>query len=822
MVLTVFGSLGRTAWAAALGCVLVVACGEGGSADGMSADATGGVGGDDASAGAGGTSGSAGSAGFSGPGGGSGGASAGGSAAGSAGSPPQFEPPPERQIDAATLAQIAATMDELLGNAAIEGHTFGGYVVDADAGTVIYAENPDAALIPASNTKALTTAAALMLLGEDHRMLTRAFGDGAMGGDGTLDGDLNLHCEHDFTWSRWFYDDPNFPLDQLADRLYRAGLRAVNGEVGVYGAYLYEGHHFGSYSPAEHRSRAEAEFVAALGRRGIDVFGGSTNYGTMTLPPGDELARWESMPLSVALWPINRKSHNEMADILSRHIGYVIDDSSDYATGAAAVLGWLASTGVDTTGAELYDGSGLNTRNRLSARQLAKIYEHMLHQPAGLAWRRSLSVGGGEGPESTDGSGVALVTQNSAPYNGTLAFRMTGDDTAGRVFGKSGTNQGITTTGALYNRYDGRRYVFAFEMNDISSDAYSAARSVQDALVAAFAGDNLGGDPRPADPTLQFVGETNAGLVVEWEPVPGIAGTETVDGYYVYSSDDAKRWERGDRVYTLEPTYSPPQIAAGTTRYYRVTAVSKAGESDPSDVYAVGVNDSAERVLLVDANDRWQAAPTNENLMGAAHAFVERYASALTGVAFDTCSNEAVGEGRVALGGYAAVIWATGEESTVDESFDATEQLAINEYLAGGGKLFASGAEIGWDLDSAGSGQATAADAAFYGTKLRAALDADDSGAFSVRGAAGGIFEDTLLASFWSPGEMFVAFPDALAPVDGAQACLSYDGGNGVAALQYDGNFQVVYFGFPFESINDGDARREVMQGVMAFFGIVD
>ena len=812
----------RASALAAIALALTSACGKGGSIDGTSGPeyTSGGSAGAAASGGANSTAGASGAA-------GSGGTAASGGAAGSGGAATALEPPAERLIDAETLAQIATEMDGLLEDAAIDGHAFGGYVFESDTGTVVYENNPDGALIPASNTKTFTTAAALMLLGEDHRMLTRVFADGTLNGAGTLDGDLNIHGEHDFTWSRWFYDDPNFPLEQIADRLYRAGLRAVSGEVGVYGAYLYEGYHFGSYNPANHRARVEAEFVAALIRRGIDVSGGSANYGTLIVPAGAELARWQSMPLSVAIWPINRKSHNEMADILNRHIGYIVEGSSDHTSGSKAILDWLESTGVDTTGAELYDGSGLNTRNRFTSRQLVALYDVMAHQPAGPAWRRSLSVGGGEGPVSTDGDGVALVTENSGPYNGTLAFRMTAEDTAGRVFGKSGTNLGITTTGALYNRYDGRRYLFAFEMNDIGSDAYSNARAVQDSLVLAFAGDNLGGAARPADPVLQFVGQSSGGSLIEWDAVPGITGTESVDGYYVYSSDDGKRWERAERVYTLDTSAISPATAGGETRYFRVTAVNASGESGPSDAYATGEyatsgGGSTKRVLIVDANDRWQAAPTNENLMGAAHTFVERYASALTGVAFDACSNEAVSQGRVRLSDYAGVIWATGEESSVDQSFDANEESALEEYLAGGGKLFASGSEIGWDLDPSGDGDATAADQAFYSSKLRSALDADDSGVFSVRGTDGGIFGGALLSSFWSPGEMFVAYPDALIPLDGAQACLSYDGGNGVAALQYDGNFQLVYFGFPFESINDPEARREIMSGVMTFFGLND
>ncbi len=408
-------------------------------------------------------------------------------------------------LSSAALASIAARMADALDVSALAGNTFGGLVVDLDSGQVIWEDAADRLLIPASNTKVFTTAAAIELLGPDHRMLTRVFAAAAIGADGVLAGDLDLHGEHDFTWSRWFYGDPRHPADRIADALWEAGLRRVTGDVGVWGAFLYEGHHFGSYDPATHRARAGNAFVAALAARGIAVAGGRGEHATMALPPGRELTRWESIPLHVGAWAIMRKSHNEMADILARHLGYLEAGSSDYVAGGEVIAGWLADSGVDATGFHVSDGSGLALDNRVSARQLVGVYRHMARSANYEAWRAALSVGGAGGPASTDADDAAIVTENSAPYNGTLAGRMTTADTAGRVFGKSGTNAGITTSGVLYNRWDGHRYAFAFLMNTLPSGTSDTARATQDALVAVVARDLGQRGARPAAPTLGCV-----------------------------------------------------------------------------------------------------------------------------------------------------------------------------------------------------------------------------------------------------------------------------------------------------------------------------
>ena len=204
--------------------------------------------------------------------------------------------------------------------------------------------------------------------------------------------------------------------------------------------------------------------------------------------------------------------------------------------------------------------------------------------------------------------------------------------------------------------------------------------------------------------------------------------------------------------------------------------------------------------------------------------YVVQHGKAISACAmpFDTCQNEAVASGQVNLSNYTAVIWACGNESTGDETFSSTEQTKVSNYLANGGGLFASGAEIGWDLDRT-SGPTTA-DRNFFHTNLHAAYTNDDSGVYTVTNVAGSIFNGLPNATFddGSKGIYMVGYPDVIGAFgSGASAALNYVGvTSGAAAIQYDGSAgggKVVCFGFPFETITSSSVRSQYMTAILNF-----
>jgi hypothetical protein len=330
--------------------------------------------------------------------------------------------------------------------------------------------------------------------------------------------------------------------------------------------------------------------------------------------------------------------------------------------------------------------------------------------------------------------------------------------------------------------------------------------------VAALAVDLLGTGGRPAAPELLWVVNDGTGTSVtaSWE------GVEGAEGYYLWASPSGRVWRRDEALYTVETTEQLTGLDADGQVAVRVTAVSAEGESDPSDVYTARVAAVPSPLLLVDGNERWQREPVSENTLGAGHGFLVHYGEAIDALAYDSVSNGAVAAGAVSLDDYGAVVWAVAEDSVDDHSFDLAEQALLTAYTGGGGDLFVTGAEIGWDLVEYG----TADEAAFFNQTLRAEYLGDDADTYYVEGS-GGIFADLPLTGFYAPDGIDARFPDQLAPHAGSIATLDYVGGaGGVAGIEYEGDYRLVYFGFPFESIDGAPERARVMSRVLTFFGL--
>ena len=95
-------------------------------------------------------------------------------------------------------------------------------------GRVILSHQADQLFIPASNTKIITIVAALDLLGPDYRWETAVEALGVR--DGIADA-LIVRGSGDPTLSEQFHARPFAPLDSLADSLFMAGLRRVEGPL---------------------------------------------------------------------------------------------------------------------------------------------------------------------------------------------------------------------------------------------------------------------------------------------------------------------------------------------------------------------------------------------------------------------------------------------------------------------------------------------------------------------------------------------------------------------------------------------------------------
>jgi len=314
-------------------------------------------------------------------------------------------------------------------------------------------------------------------------------------------------------------------------------------------------------------------------------------------------------------------------------------------------------------------------------------------------------------------------------------------------------------------------------------------------------------------------------VTLTWAPPPccdGVVG-DAATAYKVYHSTNGRGFDNG--VVTSSTSLTLNGLLAGSLHFFRVTALNDGGESFPTPVVAVRTPASGQLVefLIVDGFDRLDQTAMisqweNSTLGTVQRMFLERmhsydyaveHGQALSACnrAFDGAVNEAVEAGDVILAAYRAVDWFTGEDSVADASLSDVERALLASYLDSGGRLLISGAEIGYDLVE------YSRDPAFFRDYLRADYRGDDAGTYQFSGVPGSIF-DGLAGRFddGTGGTYDVGYPDRLAPLAGSTLAFTYAGGTADgAAVSYDGDFGVVYMGFPLETVTDPSVRTDLV-----------
>ncbi len=709
------------------------------------------------------------------------GANEGGSGAGSGegGSIPATEDPYEpaptpTPFTDAELEDLQNDVDDALASASA---SYSAIIVGLDTGQIVYEKNPNTLKKPASNTKLFTTAAALALEGEAGRPAVGVYG--SLSG-GTVQGDIVLLAEHDPSTTPWFADGSRQPLDAIADVLAASGITNVTGGVVAKGEFLYEGNSLGTIDFGAERSQAANAFRSALVAAGISVAGGATTATGFDAPGGSTLLLdVPSASHDVVAHAINVPSHNEMADLLMHHLGTLGGGPSTYAGGFDTIASVLDDLGVAHEGFDLNDGSGLSHDNRVSARQIADLFVAMSATAEWPAYVGSMAVSG---------------------VRGTIGSRMTGDNTWGRFWGKTGTLTGvIALSGVLFHRHDGQRYVASFLANDVGNA--TAARAAVDAAVGALAADRKVESGVPDTPSLDRLADDGNGetALVELGEVDGATG------YLIWRSSDGRTWSRDEARLVTKTTHRT--FTFDGALFVRVSAVNAVGESTPSNVLGVRVTGAGPRTLFVDAYDRYVNAPVGENPLGWGNDAVVAHAAAITG-RFESASHFAIESGQIDLTTYDVVVWGLGREGTTDETFTAGEQEKVRTFVDDGGRLFVSGAEVAYDLVDQGS----AADVAFASEVLGIGYVADDAATTFL--ASGDVDAGITLARFSKLGRHEIAFADVLSPAGGGSSCLRYAagaGGDACVLTDTTSGGRVVVLGFPLESLDDPTAGAALL-----------
>ncbi|PRQ11544.1 D-alanyl-D-alanine carboxypeptidase/D-alanyl-D-alanine-endopeptidase [Corynebacterium sp. 13CS0277] len=363
---------------------------------------------------------------------------------------------------------LAARLDQLAANPDL-GQLVG-EVVDATSGQVLWQKDAAQPVRPASTTKVLTAAAALLTQAPDSVLTTEV----VAGGDGSIvlrgGGDVMVSAEM---------------IADLASQVQAAGLAPTAVLVDT-SAWAGE-----EFSPEWHREDIEAGFIAPMqpvmlmGARiggdsgdlprsatpALDVAHaladalGVAAFGFGPAPADAEpVARVESAPLLQRLRRMMLTSDNIMAEAEGRAVARAVGVEASQEAAARATLDTLAGHGFDTTGVELKDNSGLSDNDLIPPQLLTSILQRAASEPQLRPLLQVLPVAGA---------------------TGSLATRFEGQPGRGWARAKTGT---LTTTSALAGTITsatGHVYAYAFISNESS---VLPARKALDELVSGLRG----------------------------------------------------------------------------------------------------------------------------------------------------------------------------------------------------------------------------------------------------------------------------------------------------------------------------------------------
>ena len=380
---------------------------------------------------------------------------------------------------AASAAGLAGTRKVLAAAMLRAGAGSGAQVVDLDAGTQVYAARADVPRVPASVQKLYTTAAALLRMGPEARLVTTVRADVPPDARGRLAGDLVLQGGGDPTFGSW-------SVDQVAEELADTGLERVAGRVlgddsafdalrgppssgyrtsiyvGPLSALSFNAGRTGVPSPAFQLSPPQFAADAlsrALERHGV-VVRREPRRGIAS-PDSLPLLDWPSPPLGELVRRMNLPSDNFYAETLLKQLGARFGRAGSTAAGAAVVRAEAARFGARP---QVVDGSGLSRADRTSPRDVVRLLAGLRdHAVAGPAFLASLPVAG---------------------RSGTLSTRMRGTAARRRCRAKTGTLSDVSALAGYCESTAGRRVAFAFLMNGVNP---YAARQLQDRMTVALA-----------------------------------------------------------------------------------------------------------------------------------------------------------------------------------------------------------------------------------------------------------------------------------------------------------------------------------------------
>ncbi len=285
--------------------------------------------------------------------------------------------------------------------------------------------------------------------------------------------------------------------------------------------------------------------------------------------------------------------------------------------------------------------------------------------------------------------------------------------------------------------------------------------------------------------------------------------TLSAEGYRIHTSADGVTFSpAADVAYSGQLLEHLSVDHAAAAAWVRVTSLHGwLGESAPSDTYFARAGTRDDEVIVVDAFDRMLDGAHRADT----HDFAARIGSDVEATSSVTsCADEAVETGACVLSGAGAVVWLAGLSSVMNPPIDAPARSLLQSYLAAGGRLLLSGAEVAYALTHAELGAGSFVSGTLKVSGYSAGAH-DDATSTSALGAGGLAALSTF--SFGGADSYAVDYPDILPPGSGASTVLTYAGASQSAAVLVPNS--VLTVGFPLETITPVSRRGEVLRALL-------
>lgn len=391
-------------------------------------------------------------------------------------------------VPAATPAPVADARAEITAAASDPALRDVRYLVlDGDSGVALLERSADAPSPSASVMKTLTGTLALANLGPDYRIPTRVVRTSET--EAVLIGGGDITLSRTATGEPTFYPHPAH-LDDLAAQLAAnmPELKRLLLDDGLFAASQWHptwdeaGRSPENYIPfitslqldgdrddplLDDSARSEnpvGRVAAALGALLDDV---TIVRGSTSAASEDEVARVESAPMTELVREMLRSSDNSLAEALARLVAIARGADASWGSVQREIRDAVAELGLDASGCEFVDGSGLSDDNRLTPRFVAQLLQR------------------GYLGEEPFASLVPLLTvsgQTMAASRFTGANRVVGDS----VRAKTGFINSVHSLAGIVTTRGQRNLVFAVFACDLDTPVDREARLAVDRFVTAL------------------------------------------------------------------------------------------------------------------------------------------------------------------------------------------------------------------------------------------------------------------------------------------------------------------------------------------------